>query len=62
MSYENYNHIKNKCISSDDCKSIIGGNYIKEAALLNIGWLISNAILEAGEMIANAIKSNKETK
>lgn len=58
------NELYFKCISNDDCQSILKGDntYVNATALLNIGWLVSNAILEAGEMIAEAIKSNKEVK
>lgn len=60
---ENNNNFKSRCVSFDQCKQIMGPDfYNNTVALFNIGWLVSNAILEAGEMIAEAIKSNKEAK
>lgn len=60
---DNDNNFKSKCISFDQCKQIMGPDFYNNAvALFNIGWLVSNAILEAGEMIATAIKYNKEVK
>lgn len=60
---DNNNNFKDKCVSFNQCKEIMGPDFYNNAvALFNIGWLVSNAILEAGEMIADAIKSNKDAK
>lgn len=55
---------QNRFLTWTNCKHILEGNtpftYIREIALLNVGYLISNAIVEGCLMISDAIKYSKQ--